>query len=404
MKGINIIGYLEDGIGLGESGRLIVSSLEANGIPVSKVSIRCKEPIPKKIPELHYPINLFCMDYSHTTAFLEQLGWKKLQKYYNIANIFWETNLFPKERIVHWNYLNEIWATTKYIQEHASIASRIPVYRIPQPIQLNFSPKDPAASKASFQIDQRFTFLFCFDFGSIFNRKNPLAIIAAFSKAFPHSKDVQLIFKTNHADLCQKHAKIFEDAIKTDSRIRWIDGLITAERRYELMNACDCYISLHRSEGLGLTMAEAMLLNKPVIATGYSGNLDFMNDANSFLCSYTLAPVGEGSPPYPSNGVWAEVDIDEAANLMKYVKERPDKAIEKVKAGREHILKYHSNEYVGRIISSHIEKIPLGKQKSRKMPLVYILRKCNLSAPSTLRHFLAQLKRKIKKMIGKSHD
>lgn len=400
MNGVNLIGYLDDGLGLGESGRLIASSLESNNIPVAKISINCRQQVPEKLPELPYQINLFCMDYTHTTAFLEQLGWKKLQQFYNIANIFWETNLFPKERIIHWNYLDEIWVTTKYIQEHASIATNIPVYRIPQPIQLP-PLRDSSICRESFHIGPQYTFLFCFDFLSIFNRKNPLAIIAAFTKAFPHAKDVQLIIKSTHGEKCPTHAKTLEETVKSDPRIRWIDGFITPQRRYELMNACDCYISLHRSEGLGLTMAESMLLNKPVIATGYSGNIDFMNEANSFLCSYTLTPIGKESPPYPANGVWAEVDIDEAARFMKFVKEKPNEANEKAKVGKEHILKYNSYDYVGRLLSNRIKSIDLSRKQAKKVPLIYILRKCNLSAPSTARHLLVKMKRKLKQLIGK---
>lgn len=395
MNGVNVIGYLNDSMGLGESARFIVASLEAHSIPVCKISIDSKSAVPGKLPHLPYAINLFCMDYHHTTTFLESLGWQKMQKFYNIANIFWETNLLPKERRVHWEYVDEIWVTSRYIQEHVSFASSIPVYRINQPVQFNLPENTPSLSKELFAIDSRYTFLFCFDFGSIFNRKNPLGVIEAFSKAFPQADDVQLVLKSHQGGLYPDFAESLRKEVQKDSRIRWIDEMLSREKRYELMNGCDCYISLHRSEGLGLTMAEAMLLSKPVIATGYSGNLDFMHEDNSFLCPYTLVPIGPGNEPYPKKGFWAEVDLDQAAYWMKYVKEHSVEANLKAKRGKEYLLKYHSFSYVGNQIAKRIKAINCKHKTPKKVPFVYIKRKMMLSAPSPLRHALARLKRKL---------
>ena len=95
------------------------------------------------------------------------------------------------------------------------------------------------------------------------------------------------------------------------------------------MAACDCYVSLHRAEGFGLTMAEAMAIGKPVIATGYSGNVDFMSGENSYLVDYALGRVGPDCEIYPPEGEWAEPSIEHAAELMRRVRDEPAEAAAK---------------------------------------------------------------------------
>jgi glycosyltransferase involved in cell wall biosynthesis len=96
-----------------------------------------------------------------------------------------------------------------------------------------------------------------------------------------------------------------------------LDSYLSREQLHSLLNECQTYISLHRSEGYGLTIAEAMSLGKPVIATGYSGNLDFMKSDNSILVPFTLVPVGDEAFPYPKDSRWAQPDIEFAANAMR---------------------------------------------------------------------------------------
>jgi len=117
-------------------------------------------------------------------------------------------------------------------------------------------------------------------------------------------------------------------AAEAGGRVIVIDRVFSTDETISLMDACDAYISLHRSEGLGLTMAEAMLLAKPVIATGYSGNLDFMNPTNSLLVDYQLVEIDEGIPPYGRGLVWAQPSEPHAARLMRQVWENPEFARE----------------------------------------------------------------------------
>jgi glycosyltransferase involved in cell wall biosynthesis len=362
LKGVNVIGYFGKCLGLGQSARLIFSALQKQAIPFSLISADSwaqnhpKEHFPIPISnEFPFQVNLFCIDQRQVSTFIEELNWNRLNSCYNIAICFWETNRFPKQARNWWYYLNEIWATTHYVQEHLSIAASIPVYRIPQPVALPSVSKD--VNKTTFKLKNSYTFLFFFSFSSVLTRKNPLAIIQAFRKAFPNCQDVQLVIKSQNGHQYPDQLKYMLNEVKTNPRIVWLDQTCDAQECYDLMNVCDCYISLHRSEGFGLTLAEAMLLGKPVIATGYSGNLDFMNEENSFLCSHKIISVGKGCL-YPPDGVWADVDIDHAAYWMDYVFHHRAEANTKAQKGKEYILKHHSLEVTGQHIAWRLNKIP----------------------------------------------
>jgi glycosyltransferase involved in cell wall biosynthesis len=195
-------------------------------------------------------------------------------------------------------------------------------------------------------------FLFSFDFCSIFQRKNPMAVIEAFKHAFVDRNDVQLVIKSHNGHHFRHVLEKSLAEIKGDRRITWMDMSMDQQRRYDLMNACDCYVSLHRSEGFGLTMAEAMLLEKPVIATGYSGNLDFMTQDNSFLCGYALIHVGQGYYPYPPEGVWAGVDVSQAAEWMVHVVDNREEARGIAAKGHADVARNHSFSAVGKAIEA----------------------------------------------------
>ncbi len=152
----------------------------------------------------------------------------------------------------------------------------------------------------------RFALLFIFDFLSVLERKNPLGLVDAFTRAFRPDEGPMLVIKTINGDLRLSDLERLR-AVAGDRRdVLIVDRYYTEEQKNALVGACDCYVSLHRSEGFGLTMAEAMALGKPVIATGYSGNLHFMTPENSYLVDYVRVNVPTGCEPYPTTACWAE--------------------------------------------------------------------------------------------------
>ncbi|MGI8436224.1 MAG: glycosyltransferase family 4 protein [Chthoniobacterales bacterium] len=166
-------------------------------------------------------------------------------------------------------------------------------------------------------------FLFNFDFLSTTHRKNPGAVIEAFRQAFSPEENALLVMKSinwehdraGHAALVQQSA---------GANVRFLDTHVPGAEVTALFASIDCYVSLHRSEGLGLGMAQAMYLGKPVIATNYSGNLEFMNAENSLLVDYTMTELEEDSGPYERGTHWAAPDVAHAASYMRWVFENGD--------------------------------------------------------------------------------
>jgi glycosyltransferase involved in cell wall biosynthesis len=195
----------------------------------------------------------------------------------------------------------------------------------------------------------RFLFLFNFDFGSHRQRKNPEAVISAFQRAFPDKRErVGLIIKTINAESYQEEWEKLQRLAHGDQRITIRNGRYTREEMLNLIKACDCYVSLHRSEGFGRGPAEAMLLGQPIIVTNYSGNVDFTTADNSYLVDYRLVPVGEDDYPGGKGQVWAEVDIGHAAHQMQRVFERPAEAKRIGQHAKRFMAKRHAPGIIGK--------------------------------------------------------
>src|SRR5262249_52403809 len=158
--------------------------------------------------------------------------------------------------------------------------------------------------RSDLRLPPGFMFLFVFDLFSIVERKNPFGLITAFTRAFQPGEGPILVIKTINGHLRLNDLERVRAAAAGRPDIAIVDEYYTAQQKNALLGICDCYVSLHRSEGFGLTMAEAMGLEKPVIATGYSGNVDFMTPHNSFLVDYVTGSVPAGCAPYPVGSAW----------------------------------------------------------------------------------------------------
>jgi glycosyltransferase involved in cell wall biosynthesis len=213
------------------------------------------------------------------------------------------------------------------------------------------------ARRSDLELDDRFMFLFTFDFMSVMKRKNPLGLVEAFKKAFEPNEGPMLVLKSINGETRPEGFAELMQAIDGREDIVLMNKYLDSHQSASLMNLCDCYVSLHRSEGLGLTIAEAMLLGKPVVATNYSGNLDFMKPETSYLVSWDRVKVGEGAEAYDSNATWAEPNLDEAASLMRQVYLNPDQAKEKALAGKKDLEERFTPEITGLRMKKRLEEI-----------------------------------------------
>src|SRR5262249_47183438 len=203
-----------------------------------------------------------------------------------------------------------------------------------------------------------FTFLFVFDMNSVLERKNPLGLISAFRSAFGASTDVQLVIKVSRGQ-ANPHdlARLKAACAGVGPGVVLIDGVMPREEAFALVKCCDCYVSLHRSEGYGLTMAEAMFFGKPTIATAYSGNSDFMTDDTSRLIPYRLVPLERDYAVYRKGSLWAEPSLGDAADALRWVHEHPAEAGAMGERGREHVARVLSLEAYGQRIRARLEEL-----------------------------------------------
>src|SRR5215204_416489 len=331
LAGVNVAGYFRAELGVGQTARQVVAALEGQEIPIATVGLeaaasRQEHEYVTDTVEPTFPVNLICVNADMLPTFAQQAGPDFFVARYSIGLWWWEINEFPERFSKAFDHLDEVWVGSHFVADAISAVSPIPVVRMTMPVSM---PEIEKFSRGDLGLPEDFVFLFVFDYHSIFERKNPLALVEAFTQAFPEGSGTSLVLKSiNSEHYAEEHERLLK-AVEDHPDIHVIDRYVTAAEKNAMFAACDCYVSLHRSEGFGNTLAEAMYLGKPVIATGYSGNMEFMTPQNSYPVDYTLRPVGENSGPYPANGEWAEPDVGHAANLMRRVFENRGEASER---------------------------------------------------------------------------
>jgi glycosyltransferase involved in cell wall biosynthesis len=248
----------------------------------------------------------------------------------NVCVPFWELPLVPKTWEPILGAMDAVLAPTRYIQ--AACATVIPGDRVLHYPQAVFLPSGVEPDRAAWGVDgARTVFVVSFDPGSDIERKNPWAALEAFWKAFPRDPDVALIVKSkpwlNVPQFIAQAAEL-RARVGSDRRVKIVDRSLGYADVLSLYASCDVMLSLHRSEGLGLHLMEAMTLGKVVVATNWSGNTDFMTSDDSVLVGYRLVPVKTGHDSYRSEvgrprQEWAEADVGEAAEAMRALHEDP---------------------------------------------------------------------------------
>ena len=357
--GINVVGYLSSERGVGEVARQILAALEEGGVPSAAVDSPA-EPglIAERLPDLAfadhpYDFNLICVNADMLPLVAAGLGHDFFDSRSTAGLWFWEISHFPEQWQASFDYVDEVWVASEHIAEALRRVAPIPVQTIRVPIV----PAPPApASRAELGLPEGFCFLFMFDYRSVFNRKNPLGIVEAFCAAFEPGAGPSLVIKSICGEEFPEQRTALAAAAADRPEIHLVEEMISIERKNAMIASCDCYVSLHRSEGLGLTMAEAMYFGKPVIATAYSGNLDFMSEENGYLVPYTLTEIGPDADPYPPEKQWADPDLERAAALMREVFENPEEGAARGQRAAEEIRRTHSPAAASASIEERIEE------------------------------------------------
>ncbi|WP_257387884.1 glycosyltransferase, partial [Tahibacter caeni] len=329
-SGINLVGYAHGEFGVAEVLRRYAHALHDGGVPFvvrnfdTGVASRQSDRSMQRFlsPECRYDVNLFCINADQMPVARAQLGDAVFGGRYNIGCWFWELEKFPEQWHGAIDLVDEIWVTSPFVRDAIAACTRKPVHIVP--VALGVDLPEPPSRREFGLAEGVFLCLFSFDFNSFVVRKNAEGVIAAFRRAFADGRrDVRLVIKTTNGARFPDALQRLVDLAAADDRIEVRDGFLDRRGMWALQACCDCYVSLHRSEGLGLGMAECMLLGKPVVATAYSGNLAFMDADNSCLVDYTLVPVREGEYPAWQDQHWAEPDVAQAAACLRRLLDDP---------------------------------------------------------------------------------
>jgi glycosyltransferase involved in cell wall biosynthesis len=359
--GVDVVGLFNAEDGIGQSARLLVDSLKSCETPVSTVMYRNTES--RQTNEYvsddvgRYKVVISAVNAELVEPVQKKFGSDFFQGTYKIGQWFWELETAPVWYKDAYKFVDELWAPTQFIKEMLQRDVPRDVVVKHMPLSLHTPKVDTSVSRADFGLDSRFIFLFVFDCRSVMKRKNPIGLIEAFRKAFRPNEGPVLVIKCVNGE---KRPSEFSDLLSAAEGMEdvvVINEYFEAETSAALINMCDCYVSLHRSEGLGLTIAEAMLLGKPVIATAYSGNLDFMTPDTSYMVPWKRVKVGKGAEAYSSRATWAEPDIDVAAEMMRTVYENPKDAQARARAGQQDLQHRFTHDVVGTRMKARLEEI-----------------------------------------------
>jgi len=378
-KGINIAGYFKGEFGLGQSARLLNQAAIDTGLQLTiLVSNRTKsrqfEEFQKSETEKIYPIIIAVVNADHFEFWINDIGPERIKSSTIIGVWAWETEDFPPRMHASFKYVDEIWAVSTFVKRSIQAHTSKPVFVFPSPIATPniIEPLD----RAKFDIPTSKEYnLFIFDYASVFNRKNPLAVVEAHCRAFPMQNGPLLVIKSTNGDQDAENRERLRFECQSRSDILLIEEYLTRNQVTALINECSIYISLHRSEGYGLTMAEAMALGKPVVATGYSGNLDFMDSENSILVPYKKVKIGLGSDPYDPESLWADPDLHFASIQIKRLHEDEnlrktigDKARQSVLVDFQNV---RATEFIKFRVKHHYSKRSIALKKLKKVREIF---------------------------------
>lgn len=366
---IRVIGYIACPNGVGELARGAVNALRAVRYPTDYAEITCQERVPpEEVPARDESVpapgvNLVFVNASNTRSTARRFGLKLFRNRLNIGYWSWEFSKFPVDWYAEFGLYDEIWTLSKFCQSAIGEIAPVPVLRM-RPVVEPLLAAPPSRAALGLPED-RFIFYFSLNVLSVIERKNPLGLIDAYRRAFGASaKDTCLVLKLSGTEIMRERAaekgldvQELETVAERLAEVGGIliDGQLPRSQVNGLLAACDCYVSLHRCEGFGLSIAEAMFFGKPTIATAYSGNMDFMSPSNSYGIGYRLVELDKAHGEYYAAGnVWAEPDLDQAAQAMQEVYRDRDKAHAMGVIGAQDIRRDYSAQAVGRAMAERI--------------------------------------------------
>lgn len=321
-NGVNLIGSIRAQTGLGQSTRLVADILEESGEnyvihdffvpPGPRMGDHTHDL--KVSEDMPYDVNIFHINASEFTIAFINMGKQVWDHRYNIAYWLWELEEFPEEWLGCIDLVDEIWTPADFITNTLKKYTDKPVVTLPYCVE---APVSEEFDRAFFNLPKDiFLFLMMFDSGSIMERKNPYSVFAAYREAFGIDNDrVGIVVKIN--EYSQKDITYINKALEGYKNVYILSDTLTKVQVNSLIKAVDVFVSLHRAEGFGLVLAEAMIVGTPTIATNWSANTEFACSDAACLVDYKMIEIDRDIPPYKKGYHWADADIAQAAGFMR---------------------------------------------------------------------------------------
>jgi GT2 family glycosyltransferase len=368
--GVNLVGYVRAEMGVGEAARGHAQALTDAGIPFVIIDHAHGNParmgdeswLHKVVRDPVYDVNIVYVNAESLGHAMSLLPPGLRGGRYTIGAWAWELPVFPDRWLDAFKLVDEVWVPSEFVRAAVSADSPVPVVRMPHAVRL---PRGPFLDRQHFGLGpDRFQFLAMYDANSVRQRKNPEGAVQAFCRAFDSTDEsVCLVIKVNNAD--EQERRALARLRGSHPGVRVIDGVLDRREVDSLLASSDCFVSLHRAEGFGLPIAEAMALGKPVIATGWSGNMDFMDETNAACIGYRLTRIGRDLGPYDADQTWAEPDIDDAAAWMRRLREDPAVGRDMGRMAAATIAGSFSSAVLGRATDERLRAIRKARSTTR---------------------------------------
>lgn len=352
---VTVVGYLRTASGVGEVGRQTLQGLAEYGmaaegldVALNVVADRNDESCARLLCEAgSAQVQIFNVNADQLALVVRQTSKHLRHPAIRINIPFWELSSYPDAWLQNFAAMDEIWAPSRFIQ--CALAGRIDKRVLHMPVAIELPPIINLPRSRFGLPDDRFLFFYAFDFLSFMQRKNPRAAIRAFRIAFPQSGKAGLVLKSMNGWCVPDQLTALREAIDGHPDIFLLDETLSRADTLGLIASMNAVLSLHRSEGLGLLVAEAMILEKPVIATDYSATREFLSEETGYPVGYELVPVGEGEYAFSEGQIWADADVAQAAWLMRYLHEDTGRAASKLARARAHLQQNYSRAFVAEL-------------------------------------------------------
>ena len=380
--GVNVIGWTEARTGVGEACRGSLAALAEARVPHSVWSLTEPESAAAlghgaAAAAARHQGAPYEVDLLHVNADMMEVVSNALPHWvtagrHRIGYWFWELSHFPLCFAPAFDRVDEVWAPTKFCLEAFTPLATVPVRWVPPGVPRRRTVQPMVRADWGVPEDC-FLFLCAFDARSVPERKNPKGLLAALARAVeehrssPKARPLHLLFKVNHGD---EAPEVIADlkACTAGLPVTLSTATVPREAIDSLLAGCDALVSLHRSEGLGLPLIEAMQLGRPVIATGYGGCTDFLDDKTGWVVRHKLVPLREAHGPYPPGAVWAEPDVEHAAELMARVAADREGRARRIEAARRRVDEMYSPAAAGERIRRELDRILAARRGQRLLP------------------------------------